>query len=157
MKLRTKDNYDGAEPAGNSIATMNLLRLAQMTDNEDWHNKAKQTLSAFSGRLQQIPSAMPQMITAFDYQLAKPKQIIIAGKPDASDTKRMLNEVFKRYIPNKIILLADGGEGQKILAKHLSFIESVVMIDGKATAYICENYVCQLPTSDVAVMVSFLQ
>ncbi len=155
--LRTKDNYDGAEPAGNSIATMNLLRLAQMTDNEDWHNKAKQTLSAFSGRLQQIPSAMPQMITAFDYQLAKPKQIIIAGKPDASDTKRMLNEVFKRYIPNKIILLADGGEGQKILAKHLSFIESVVMIDGKATAYICENYVCQLPTSDVAVMVSFLQ
>ena len=100
---------------------------------------------------------MPQMITAFDYQLAKPKQIIIAGKPDASDTKRMLNEVFKRYIPNKIILLADGGEGQKILAKHFSFIESVVMIDGKATAYICENYVCQLPTSDVAVMVSFLQ
>ncbi|MEE9170962.1 MAG: thioredoxin domain-containing protein, partial [bacterium] len=155
--LRMKEDYDGAEPTGNSIAALNLLRLSQMTDNEDWYQKGAKTVSAFGNRLQQIPSAMPQMLAALDYRLDKPKQIIIAGKPGADDTQKMLTEVYERYIPNKIILLADGGKAQKVLAKHLPFIESVGMIDGKATAYICENYVCHLPTSDVDVMVGLLE
>ncbi len=155
--LRMKEDYDGAEPTGNSIAALNLLRLSQMTDNEDWYQKGAKTVSAFGNRLQQIPSAMPQMLAALDYRLDKPKQIIIAGKPGADDTQKMLAEVYERYIPNKIILLADGGKAQKVLAKHLPFIESVSMIDGKATAYICENYVCHLPTSDVDVMVGLLE
>jgi uncharacterized protein YyaL (SSP411 family) len=140
--LRMKEDYDGAEPTGNSIAALNLLRLSQMTDNDDWYQKGAKTVSAFGNRLQQIPSAMPQMLAALDYWLDKPKQIIIAGKPGADDTQKMLTEVYERYIPNKIILLADGDKAQKVLAKHLPFIESVGMIDGKATAYICENYVC---------------
>jgi uncharacterized protein YyaL (SSP411 family) len=155
--LRMKEDYDGAEPTGNSIAALNLLRLSQMTDNDDWYQKGAKTVSAFGNRLQQIPSAMPQMLAALDYWLDKPKQIIIAGKPGADDTQKMLTEVYERYIPNKIILLADGDKAQKVLAKHLPFIESVGMIDGKATAYICENYVCHLPTSDVDVMAGLLE
>ncbi len=155
--LRMKEDYDGAEPTGNSIAALNLLRLAQMTDNDDWHQKGAQTIATFAERLQQYPSSMPQMLAALDFQLEKPKQIIIAGAPEAADTKKMLREIHSRYLPNKIILLADGGEGQKQLSKYLSFIASVSMMDGKATAYVCENYVCKLPTSDVAVMGGLLE
>ena len=150
--LRMKDDYDGAEPSPNSISLLNLLRLAQMTDNAQYHEMAEKTLAAFSGNLARAPHAMPQMMAAFDYHLDKPKQIIIAGKSSANDTKAMLTAVHRRFIPNKILMLADGGHGQQSLARHFSFIASIQARDGKATAYVCENNVCKLPTSDVGTM-----
>ncbi len=154
--LRTKEDYDGAEPSGNSIAAMNLLRLSQMLDKKEWWDMAEQTLRLFGNRLQSAPHAMPQMLAAIDFSLDKPKQIIIAGKPNAPDTRAMLRAVYERFIPNKILLLADGDGRQAFLAESLPFIESVKMLDGKATAYICENYACQLPTTEVEVMVGLL-
>jgi hypothetical protein len=156
LLFRTKEDYDAAEPAGNSIAVLNLLRLAQMTDNRKWREMADRTLALFSGRLNEFPQAMPQMLAALDYHLDKPKQIIIAGQRGKEDTEKMLREAHARYIPNKIILLADGGEGQQFLIRRLPFIETVKMRGGKATAYICENYACKLPTSDLSVMAKLL-
>jgi hypothetical protein len=155
--LRTKEDYDGAEPSGNSIAALNLLRLSQMLDKKEWWDMAEQTLRLFGNRLQSAPHAMPQMLAAIDFSLDKPKQIIIAGKPNAPDTRVMLRAVHERFIPNKILLLADGDKGQAYLGKSLPFIESMAMIDSKATAYICENYACQLPTTEVGVMVQLLE
>ncbi|MCI0387855.1 MAG: thioredoxin domain-containing protein [Acidobacteria bacterium] len=157
LLFRTKEDYDGAEPAGNSIATLNLLRLAQMTDNRKWREMADRTLALFSGQLNEFPQAMPQMLASLDYHLDKPKQIIIAGQRGKEDTERMLREAHARYIPNKIILLAGGGEGQQFLSQYLPFIETVKMRGGKATAYICENYACKLPTSDLSVMAKLLR
>ena len=154
--IRTKEFYDGAEPSGNSIAILNLLRLSQMTDNEKWREIADKSLAYFGERIKQFPHAMPQFLAAVDFSLSKPKQIIIAGSADAPHTKELLKEVHSRFIPNKIILLADGKSGQKILASYIPFIESVKMIDGKSTAYICENYACKLPTSDVKVVAELL-
>ena len=157
LLFRTKEDYDAAEPTGNSIAVLNLLRLAQMTDNRKWREMANRTLALFSGRLNEFPQAMPQMLTALDYHLDKPKQIIIAGQRGKEDTEKMLREAHAQYIPNKIILLADGGAGQQFLNRYLSFIETVKMRGGKATAYICENYACKLPTSDLSVMAKLLE
>jgi uncharacterized protein YyaL (SSP411 family) len=155
--LRMKEDYDGAEPAPNSVAALNLQRLAQLLDSKDWKAKAQQTLGAFAGQLKAAPSAMPQMLVALDFHLDKPKQIVIAGNPQQDDTKAMLREVHRQYIPNKVILLADGGEGQRFLSQYISFIQSVKMHNGKATSFICENYVCQLPTTDLKVMAGLLQ
>jgi hypothetical protein len=155
--LRMKEDYDGAEPAPNSVAALNLQRLAQLLDSKDWHAKAQQTLGAFAGQLKSAPSAMPQMLVALDFHLDKPKQIVIAGNLQHDDVKEMLREVHKQYIPNKVILLADGGEGQRFLSQYTSFIQSVKMRDGKATSFICENYVCQLPTTDLKEMIRLLQ
>ena len=74
---------------------------------------------------------------------------MIAGEPDAADTRAMLKLVHDRFIPNKIVLLAAGGERQKQLAAWLPFVKGMERKDGKATAYICENYVCRLPTNDL--------
>jgi len=150
--LRTKEDYDGAEPSANSIAVLNLLRLAQMLDKKAWWKMAERTLQVFGSRLQRIPHAMPQMLVAVDFSLEKPQQIIIAGKPEAPDTRAMLRAVHERFLPNKILLLIDGREGQAYLQKHLPFIESLSPRAGKATAYICENYACQLPTTEIAVL-----
>ncbi len=155
--LQTKEDYDGAEPSANSIAVLNLLRLSQMLDKKDWWEMAEKTLRLFSSRLQSIPHAMPQMLVAVDFSLDKPKQIIIAGKPDAPDTRAMLRAVHERFIPNKILLLADESERQDYLSPFLPFVKSMTMLDGKATAYVCENYACQLPTTKTEVMVKLLE
>jgi uncharacterized protein YyaL (SSP411 family) len=150
--LRMKNDYDGAEPSANSISLLNLLRLAQMTDNTAYRKKAEQTLKAFSRNLDRAPHAMPQMMAAFDYHLDKPKQIIIAGRCGSPDTEALIQAVHARFIPNKILMLADGADGQRALANHFEFIESIGMIDGKATAYVCENNVCKLPVNDVETL-----
>ncbi len=154
--IRTKDFYDGAEPSGNSIAILNLLRLSQTTDNKQWREIAEKSLAYFGEQIKQSPYAMPQFLTAVDFSLSKPKQIIIAGTANDPHTKELLKEVHSRFIPNKIIMLADGKKGQKILASYIPFIESIKKIDGKSTAYICENYACKLPTSDTKVAAELL-
>ncbi len=155
--VRTKESHDGAEPSGNSVAAMNLLRLAQMVDKAEWYDLATGTFSAFAEPLQNWPQAMPNMLAAVDYQLQKPKQIIIAGDMQSQDTRRMLREVFSRYLPNKIVMVAQGGEKQKNLATLQPFVENISMRDGKATAYICEDFVCSLPTSEIPVMIKLLE
>jgi uncharacterized protein YyaL (SSP411 family) len=150
--LRMKEDYDGAEPAANSVAVLNLLRLAQMTDNKTWRQSADSALTDFSVRLRTEPAAMPQMLVALDFSLTKPRQIVIAGKRESTDTADMLKVVQAAYIPNKILLLADGAEGQKFLASNLEFLREMQPIDAKATAFVCENYACQLPTTDLNVL-----
>ena len=116
LLMQTREDYDGAEPSPNSIAAMNLLRLAQMTDRQAWRQKAEKPFAVFAGHLQTRPEALPQLVAALDFSLFKPTQIIIAGRLAAPDTRAMLRLVHARFIPNKILMLADGAEGQKQLA-----------------------------------------
>ncbi len=154
--IRMKEGYDGAEPSPNSVSAMNLLRLWQMTDRGEWREKAQKTFAAFASPLEKHPEAVPQLVAAVDFSLSKPKQVVIAGEPGAPDTKALLRLVHERYIPNKILLLADGASGQKHLARWLPFIEGVTRRQGRATAYICENYLCKLPTNDPIVVARLL-
>ncbi len=149
--VRMKNDYDGAEPSANSVAVFNLLRLSQMSGSQEWAGIAEGTLKAFQSRLMASPPSMPQMVVAVDFFLDKPKQILIAGDKDSPETQAILREVHKRFLPNKIVVLADGGPVQERLAPTLEVLETLTRLDGKATAYICENYVCQLPTNDVSV------
>jgi uncharacterized protein YyaL (SSP411 family) len=150
--VRSKEDYDGAEPSGNSMAALLLLRLAQFTDRADYRDAAEKTLQLFGDHLRKAPSTVPQMLCVLDFYRSKPKQIVIVGKADAADTQVMLQAVHERYLPNAIVILADGGDSQKALAKLLPFLESIKTMDDKATAYVCVNYACQLPTSDVGKM-----
>jgi uncharacterized protein YyaL (SSP411 family) len=154
--VRTREIYDGDEPSGNSVAAMNLLRLAQITDRADLKQKAEKTFAAFGQRLESNPAAMPAMAAALDFELSKPKQIVIAGKSGAPDTRALVRRVYDRFLPNKILLLADGGAGQHQLMSWLPFLSGVHEKGGRATAYICEDYVCKLPTADPEVVARLL-
>lgn len=150
LLLRIKESSDNAEPAASSIATLNLLRLSQMTDDKNLREKADKTLAHFAARLAEHPSAMPQMLSAGLFSLKHPKQIVIASSSDSPARQTMLHEIYKDFLPNKIILSADSGAGQRFLAQRIPFIKDVAPIENKPTAYVCENYVCKLPTNDLA-------
>ena len=157
LLMRMKEDYDGAEPSGNSIAILNLYRLAQMTDRKDFRDTADKGLNAFSSRIMGGPVGVPQMLVAFEFSLSKPKQIILVGDRSAPDTKELVRILNTRFIPNKIVLLVDGDETRKGLSHYLPVIASMVKSGGKSTAYVCENYACKLPTADPAKFAELLQ
>src|SRR5438309_2365455 len=146
--LRMKDDNDSAEPAASSVAALNLLRLAQIRDKKQWEEHAEKTVNAFQPTLSRFPSAMPQMLVALDFSSSKPRQIVIAGKKDAPETRALLTEVHRHFLPKTILLLADGAEGQKYLGEKLEAIQAMSMIDGKSAAYVCENFTCKAPVTD---------
>jgi uncharacterized protein YyaL (SSP411 family) len=156
--LRMKDNNDSAEPAASSIAALNLLRLAQFRDDKKLDERARKTIGAFAPTLSHFASAMPQMLVALEYSLAKPRQIVIAGKIDSlkdgfavannNATKTLLAELHRHFLPNKILMLADGAEGQKFFADKNEAIGAMTPIDGKPAAYVCENFTCKAPVTN---------
>jgi uncharacterized protein len=146
--VRIKDDNDGAEPAASSIAALNLLRLSQIYDNPKTAERAKKTIDAFATILLQFPSGMPQMLVAVDNSLGKPRQIVIAGEKDAPGTKVLLKEIHRHFLPNTIVILVDGGEGQKYLGETNEAIRAMSSVDGKPAAYVCENFTCKAPVTD---------
>jgi uncharacterized protein YyaL (SSP411 family) len=146
--LRMKDDNDSAEPAASSIAALSLLRLAQLRDDKKLDERARKTINAFGPTLSHFASAMPQMLVALDCSLGKPRQVVIAGKIDNEQTRALLKEVHRHFLPNKVLILADGGEGQKFFSEKNEAIGAMAPIDGKPAAYVCENFTCKAPVTD---------
>jgi uncharacterized protein YyaL (SSP411 family) len=146
--LRMKDDNDSAEPAASSVSALNLLRLAQIRGEKQWQGRAEKTIGAFHVTLSRFPSAMPQMLVALDFSSSKPRQIVIAGKKDAPETKALLTEVHRHFLLKTIILLADNSEGQKYLGEKIEAIRAMSMVDGKSAAYVCEDFTCKAPVTD---------
>jgi len=155
--LRIKDDNDGAEPAASSIATLNLLRLSQIYDDPKMTERAKKTIDAFATILLQFPSGMPQMLVAVENSLGKPRQIVIAGKKDSSETKALLKEVHRHFLPNTIVILADANEGQKYLGKKNEAIRAMSLVEGKPAVYVCENFTCKAPVTDLKQLSDLLK
>jgi uncharacterized protein YyaL (SSP411 family) len=155
--LRMKDDNDGAEPAASSVAALNLLRLSQVRDDPQLTERARKTIDAFATTLSHFPSAMPQMLVALDYSLSKPRQIVIAGKKDAPETKALLKEVHRHFLPKTILLLADGSDGQKYLGEKNEAIRTMSTVEGKSAAYVCENFTCKAPVTEQKALSELLK
>ncbi len=150
VPIRMKADYDGAEPAANSMAAMNLIRLGRMTANPDWLARAQKTVDAFSDRINHVPQAMPQMLCAVMLLREKPEQVVITGRKTDADTRLLLAEVWRHFNPNRVVLLADGGDNQNMLATMLPFMQTITGKNGRATAHVCRDFTCRLPVTSVS-------
>ena len=147
--LRMKEDYDGAEPSGNSVATFSLLKLGSITDRKDFTQAAEKSLRLFSDRLQKLPQAVPFMLLALDYSLEEPKRIVIAGKMDSSDVQAFLHAAHSVYQPTKVVLGTDGAVEP--------FAKTLKAKENQPTAYLCTGTACQPPTHDPAKIKAFLK
>ena len=147
--IRIKDDYDGAEPAPSSVAAMNLLRLAAAFESEGtaYRERALRTLAAFQPRWSEYPNAMPRMLCALELALGPPRQVVLVGDPDSGDFQAMAAVLAERLGPRRSILGADGGPGQAWLATRAPWIAEMRPLNGRATAYVCENFTCHSPAS----------
>jgi uncharacterized protein YyaL (SSP411 family) len=155
--LRLKEDNDSAEPAASSVAALNLLRLAQIRNDGDFFARAEKTIEAFAPQIGHYASAMPQMLVALDLTLSEPRQIVIAGERDADDTRSLVAEVHRHFVPNKVLLLADGSDGQRYLEEKMEALRGMRPVDGKAAAYVCENFTCKAPVTDATALTALLR
>ncbi|MBI3083848.1 MAG: thioredoxin domain-containing protein [Candidatus Omnitrophica bacterium] len=153
---QTKELYDGALPSGNSVAALNLVRLGILTMDKELQGYAERQVQTFSGQVSQAPHAFPQLLIALDFWLGPSQEIVIAGDPVSGDTQEMLRAVYRRFLPRAVLAVHPVGEAAQTVEALVPFIKEQRPLQGKATAYICKNYVCNLPTTDVAKMVDLL-
>ncbi|XP_056111688.1 spermatogenesis-associated protein 20 [Rhinichthys klamathensis goyatoka] len=146
LLLALKQDQDGAEPSANSVSAMNLLRLSHLTGRQDWIQRSQELLIAFSDRLTKVPIALPDMVRSVMAQHYTLKQIVVCGQPDAEDTASLISCVNSLFLPHKVLMLADGNT-EDFLNQKLPILSTLVSQDGKATAYVCENFACALPVT----------
>jgi len=144
--IRMKEAYDNAEPSGNAIAILNLLRLSQIIGNVQYHEMALHSIACFSELIEKIPQTLPQLLVAVDVSFTKPVQIVFAGNRKHPLIREMVDEIHSRFLPNKILFFADGAEGQAYLNGFVPFFGNLTTVGGKQMVYICKNYTCELPT-----------
>jgi hypothetical protein len=156
LLVRKKDIYDGAVPSGNSIAMLNLLRLGRITANSNFEEKAEKIGMSFYNQVKDSPSAYPQLMVSLDFAIGPSYEVVIAGNSKAEDTRAMVKALRRQFVPNKVVLLRPTETGSPEIDRIAEFVKNHPSINGKATAYICQNYQCKLPTTDINKMLEML-
>ncbi len=142
---RTRDFYDNAVPAGNSVAAHVLLRLALLTGETRYRDPVETILRLMKPSVMRAPNAFGHLLCVYDMFLSSPFEIAVIGDPAKEETRALIGEIFKSYLPNKVVALADPDLEQAAL--RIALIEGRKAIDGRATAYVCRNFYCETPVT----------
>ncbi|GAH41608.1 unnamed protein product [marine sediment metagenome] len=117
--------------------------------NQHFSEQGAKVLESFSQQLEQSPGYSSAMLTALNFWVGPTQEIVIAGNADAADTKQMLKLVRSKFLPNAVVLLHEQDNASSGIYKIVPFTKNQVVIKGKATAYVCENYVCKQPVNKI--------
>jgi len=149
--VRPKDIYDGALPSGNSVAVINLLKLAGLTGRHEYESLARRAIMSAGNELEREPRNHAMLLNALD-MLENPRvEVVISARPDTEDAAKMISELRSIYVPSMVILLRDPDRVEE-LAQIAPFVREQEMKDDKATAYVCVRQSCSQPVNDVDEM-----
>jgi len=143
--VRSKDYFDNATPSGNSVAAIVLQRLSLLTEKKDYKNLAVAVLNQIADPARKYPSGFGYALTAVDFLLSDPKEIAIVAV-DQPSLNLFLNDIWAKYLPSKVVAAR---LHEETTHSSLALLRDRGMIDGKTTAYVCENYVCNQPVVDL--------
>ncbi len=146
LVTRPRDIYDNATPSGTSVAVDVLLKLALLLDRNDYHQRAEAVLENLSGGMEKLPGAFGRLLSALDFHLSQPREVVLVGEPEATDTRKLLETVYARYLPNKVV--AGRAEDDEESVGLVPLLADRPTRGGHATAYVCEGYACQSPTTE---------
>jgi uncharacterized protein YyaL (SSP411 family) len=155
LPLRKKEKYDGAVPSGNSLAMLNMLRLARLTGHADLEEQANQIAENFAYAIQQHPLNHVQMLIGLNQALFPSPEIVITGNTDDSTTQEMLGTINQSAVLD-VLVLFKSTNGQSEIMKLAPFTSDLSLIDNRATAYLCRNYQCEMPTNDSSKLARML-
>ncbi len=156
LPSRPKEIHDGALPSGNSVMMNNLLRLGRMTGDPSFEQKASDIAQAFAETISRSPSSHAHLMSGLDFAAGPTLEIVLAGNLDSADTQQLLRILRKTYLPGKVLLFRPDGVPNPEIAKISPFIKSLTSVDGKATAYVCSNFRCELPITDPKTLREYL-
>jgi hypothetical protein len=157
LLVRQKEVYDGAIPSGNSMAADNFVRLARLTGDSEHLQGADNIFAAFAGEAGRLPSAHCQLMTALQRGVGPSLEVVIAGDRGAADTDGLLATVREMYLPNAAVLLVPPGPPGAAIRKLAPFAKAYAPVEGNAAAYVCQDFSCQLPTTDPEKLAELLK
>ena len=157
LLVRQKEVYDGAIPSGNSMAADNLVRLARLTGNEEYLERANKVFAAFAADASRLPSAHTQLMSALQRASGPSLEVVIAGDSGARDTAALVATVRKIYLPYAAVLVVPSGPSGAAIRRLAPFTESYKPVEGRAAAYVCRDFTCQLPTTDPEKLAELLK
>ncbi|MDX6612441.1 MAG: uncharacterized protein QOD75_1627 [Blastocatellia bacterium] len=143
--VRFKDYLDNATPSGNSVAADVFFRLSHLLGDEAYARKAVTILRSSSQTIARYPSAFGRALGAMDFYLSAPKEIALIGDPAAADTLALKRTIWGAYLPNKVVAFNQGEAPESDL---IPLLRDRLQVDGRATAYVCENYACRAPVTN---------
>jgi hypothetical protein len=146
LVVRPRELFDNAVPAGSSVAADVLQRLGRLTGTPDWEQAGLSALRPVLGVLARAPTGFGHALGAADFALARVREVAIVGRPGAEDTEALLARVWATYQPNRVVAAAapDDHPAQA----EVPLLADRPLLDGRATAYVCEHFVCQLPVTE---------
>ena len=142
--IRPINFQDNAIPSGAAIAADVLLKMAVITGRKEFEQYGKDALKSSVPMLNQYPLGAGHWLCVLDFYLDKTKEIVVLGKSKSCDTKELVAEVFRHYIPNRVFV---GNDVEDETVSNLPILQRKNLVNGKATAFVCEDYVCSLPSS----------
>jgi uncharacterized protein YyaL (SSP411 family) len=147
---RPKEFFDNATPSGNSVAAEVLQKLAVLLQSEDYERRAVTILRLQRNNLPRLPNGFGRMLCALDFYLSAPQEIALIGNPQTDDTRNLKREIWQAYRPYKVV--AQAAPGDNLATQKIPLLQHRTLLEGKATAYVCENYVCQLPVNTTTAL-----
>jgi uncharacterized protein YyaL (SSP411 family) len=157
LLAREKPAYDGAEPSGNSVQLLNLLRLHELTTDDRYRRRAERALAAFGSGLARNPASLSEMLLAVDFHLDTPKEVVIVAPRVRDEAEPFLARLRTTFLPNRVLVVAVEGADLAAHARLVPWLEGKVARQGQPTAYVCERRVCKFPTSDPEVFAQQLR
>jgi uncharacterized protein YyaL (SSP411 family) len=152
LLVRDKPTYDGVEPSGNAIAIANLLRLAELTGDDAWRQRAEHALAAFSGLLANGGGGAPRMLGAVEALLDRPLEIVLVAPSHRDQLAPLIGAVAHVYLPNRTLIEVIDGPDLADAASRIPWLDGKRALDGKPTAFVCERGACKFPTSDPDIL-----
>ena len=146
--VRQKQSYDGALPSGTSVALLNMLRLARITGDTTFEEKAAQIMQIYAHDVKQLPASHTFFLIGVDFAVGPSFEVVVVGSLESEDTQKMLHVLRRTFIPNKVIIHRPDEVSPEVVTL-CPFTKELTALDGKATAYVCHNYMCNIPTTDV--------
>lgn len=154
--LPLKEDHDGAEPAPNSVAALNLLRLAHLLDHGEWQTEAERIFAMQREALEKHPFSMPALAAAFAFHTAPPKQVVITGTPDDPVMHAMTAALRSRFTTHLVIARLSTEAEIAFFADRSSAFAAMKPLEDRATAYVCREFACERPVHTVDEMMKLL-
>ena len=154
--VRAKTGYDGAMPSGNSVAAMNCSKLNRITGETKWAEISDKIFMTFSNEIQKTPSGYASMVNAFLFNVDSPKEIVIVGSSKDDKTKKAIEKIKSEYVPSKVIIFKDTDDKLNKLSPLAKWTVTQETIDEKTTFYICQDFACKIPTTDLDLALKFI-
>jgi uncharacterized protein YyaL (SSP411 family) len=154
--LRLKEDYDGAEPAASSVGVMNLLTLAHLTGSPEMAERVEKVFRMFGPRAAGSGRTVPMLLSALSLHSAGMAQVVVVGDLGAPETNALMEAVRLRYLPNAVVVPVAPAQ-QHAFALALPWIEELTLRGGRATAYVCQDFTCDVPTTSPAEFAAQLE